>query len=107
VKLMGATAHYVTEDLDEGPIIEQDVAVRGATDAPRRRRRAHGPGPRRRLALRGPSAAGRQLDDRVRIMTAAIIDGITVARASRARTASRAAEAGTASTDQRSSHNVL
>jgi formyltetrahydrofolate deformylase len=26
VKLMGATAHYVTSDLDEGPIIEQDVA---------------------------------------------------------------------------------
>jgi formyltetrahydrofolate deformylase len=26
VKLTGATAHYVTGDLDEGPIIEQDVA---------------------------------------------------------------------------------
>jgi formyltetrahydrofolate deformylase len=26
VKLIGATAHYVTEQLDEGPIIEQDVA---------------------------------------------------------------------------------
>lgn len=26
VKLIGATAHYVTEDLDEGPIIEQDTA---------------------------------------------------------------------------------
>jgi formyltetrahydrofolate deformylase len=25
VKLIGATAHYVTEDLDQGPIIEQDV----------------------------------------------------------------------------------
>jgi formyltetrahydrofolate deformylase len=25
VKLVGATAHYVTKDLDEGPIIEQDV----------------------------------------------------------------------------------
>jgi formyltetrahydrofolate deformylase len=25
VKLVGATAHYVTPDLDEGPIIEQDV----------------------------------------------------------------------------------
>jgi len=25
VKLVGATAHYVTEELDEGPIIEQDV----------------------------------------------------------------------------------
>ena len=26
VKIIGATAHYVTEKLDEGPIIEQDVA---------------------------------------------------------------------------------
>ncbi|MDP2056862.1 MAG: formyltransferase family protein, partial [Thiobacillus sp.] len=26
VKLIGATAHYVTETLDDGPIIEQDVA---------------------------------------------------------------------------------
>ncbi len=25
VKLIGATAHYVTDDLDEGPIIEQDI----------------------------------------------------------------------------------
>jgi formyltetrahydrofolate deformylase len=25
VKLVGATAHYVTEVLDEGPILEQDV----------------------------------------------------------------------------------
>jgi len=25
VKITGATAHYVTSDLDEGPIIEQDV----------------------------------------------------------------------------------
>ena len=25
VTLVGATAHYVTPDLDEGPIIEQDV----------------------------------------------------------------------------------
>jgi formyltetrahydrofolate deformylase len=26
VKLIGATAHYVTPELDEGPIIDQDVA---------------------------------------------------------------------------------
>jgi formyltetrahydrofolate deformylase len=26
VKIIGATAHYVTGDLDEGPIIEQDIA---------------------------------------------------------------------------------
>jgi len=25
VKVIGATAHYVTSELDEGPIIEQDV----------------------------------------------------------------------------------
>ena len=25
VKLIGATSHYVTEELDDGPIIEQDV----------------------------------------------------------------------------------
>tara|TARA_B100000686_G_scaffold322360_1_gene376031 strand:+ start:7076 stop:7945 length:870 start_codon:yes stop_codon:yes gene_type:complete len=34
VKLIGATAHFVTTDLDEGPIIEQDVArVTHATSA--------------------------------------------------------------------------
>ncbi len=34
VKLIGATAHYVTEDLDAGPIIEQDVIrVRHDQDA--------------------------------------------------------------------------
>jgi formyltetrahydrofolate deformylase len=25
VKIIGATAHYATADLDEGPIIEQDI----------------------------------------------------------------------------------
>ena len=35
VKLIGATAHYVTSDLDEGPIIEQDVVrVDHATAVP-------------------------------------------------------------------------
>ena len=33
VKLIGASAHYVTEDLDEGPIIEQDVARVGHTQS--------------------------------------------------------------------------
>lgn len=34
VKLIGATAHYVTDDLDEGPIIEQEVTrVEHAHDA--------------------------------------------------------------------------
>ncbi|MGL3104595.1 formyltetrahydrofolate deformylase [Bradyrhizobium sp. BR 1432] len=34
VKLIGATAHYVTSDLDEGPIIEQDVERISHHDAP-------------------------------------------------------------------------
>jgi formyltetrahydrofolate deformylase len=34
VKLIGATAHYVTSDLDEGPIIEQEVARVDHTLAP-------------------------------------------------------------------------
>jgi formyltetrahydrofolate deformylase len=34
VKLIGATAHYVTADLDEGPIIEQDVERVNHTRSP-------------------------------------------------------------------------
>jgi len=34
VKLIGATAHYVTGDLDEGPIIEQDVERISHQDTP-------------------------------------------------------------------------
>jgi len=34
VKLIGATAHYVTADLDEGPIIEQDVERISHQDTP-------------------------------------------------------------------------
>jgi len=34
VKLIGATAHYVTPDLDEGPIIEQDVERISHNDTP-------------------------------------------------------------------------
>ncbi|CCB65488.1 formyltetrahydrofolate deformylase PurU [Hyphomicrobium sp. MC1] len=34
VKVMGATAHYVTADLDEGPIIEQDVERISHLDSP-------------------------------------------------------------------------
>jgi formyltetrahydrofolate deformylase len=33
VKIIGATAHYATEDLDEGPIIEQDVVRVSHRDA--------------------------------------------------------------------------
>jgi formyltetrahydrofolate deformylase len=34
VKLIGATAHYATKDLDEGPIIEQDVIRASHRDTP-------------------------------------------------------------------------
>jgi formyltetrahydrofolate deformylase len=34
VKMIGATAHYVTGDLDEGPIIHQDVEAISHTDSP-------------------------------------------------------------------------
>ncbi len=35
VKLIGATAHYVTEELDQGPIIEQDVQRVSHRNSPR------------------------------------------------------------------------
>ena len=34
MKLIGATAHYVTADLDQGPIIEQETARVGHQHAP-------------------------------------------------------------------------
>jgi formyltetrahydrofolate deformylase len=34
VKMIGATAHYVTADLDEGPIIHQDVEAVSHADTP-------------------------------------------------------------------------
>ena len=34
VKLIGATCHYVTEDLDQGPIIDQDVIRIDHSDSP-------------------------------------------------------------------------
>jgi formyltetrahydrofolate deformylase len=34
VKMIGATAHYVTADLDEGPIIAQDVEPISHADTP-------------------------------------------------------------------------
>ena len=55
VKLIGATAHYVTADLDEGPIIEQDVESRdpshvsGGTDGRGARHRTHRAGAGRTL----------------------------------------------------------
>ena len=63
VKLIGATGHYVTSDLDEGPIIEQDVERISHRDTPGRPRPQ---GPRHRAAgarqgapppPRGPRAA--------------------------------------------------
>ena len=65
VKLVGATAHYVTEQLDDGPIIDQDV-VRvdhrdGAADLERLGRDVE------RLVL--ARAVSLHLDDRV------IVDG--------------------------------
>ena len=53
VKLIGATAHYVTEELDEGPIIDQEVVRvdhrQSAAELERVGRDTE------RLALRGPS----------------------------------------------------
>ena len=71
VKLIGATAHYVTEELDAGPIIEQDVARvthRENVDdagADRGRHRADRAPARRPLAPRGPRPGRRQSYDRL------------------------------------------
>ena len=61
MKLIGATAHYVTEELDAGPIIEQDVV---RVSPPRRRRGAGAPRPdiERTVLAR---AVERHLEDRV------------------------------------------
>src|SRR5512132_2122629 len=66
VKLVGATAHYVTPDLDEGPIIEQDVirgephALAGAPGRGRPGRRGAGAGARGDLARGAPGTAQRR-----------------------------------------------
>ena len=72
VKLIGATSHYVTADLDEGPIIEQDVARVSHADT-RRRPRRHRPRhqvprarPRGQAPPRAPRAALRQPNGRLR-----------------------------------------
>ncbi len=65
VKLIGATAHYVTEELDAGPIIEQDVqridhrALGRRPEAARPLRRAPRARPRRELARGGPGPRSR------------------------------------------------
>ena len=71
MKLIGATAHYVTADLDEGPIIEQDVDPGrprphpGAAGRRRPRRRGAGALPRGALALGVAGAAQRPPDRRL------------------------------------------
>ncbi len=55
VKLIGATAHYVTADLDEGPIIEQEVARVGHAHEPGGARRGR-PGPGSASRWPGPCA---------------------------------------------------
>ena len=61
VKLIGATAHYVTADLDEGPIIEQDVERSRHRDTPDHLGRTGRDIDRRGLAR----AVRHQLEDRV------------------------------------------
>ena len=66
VKLIGATAHYVTEELDAGPIIDQDVTRVShrdeveRPDADRPRHRAPRPRPRRQGPPRRPGPARRR-----------------------------------------------
>ena len=61
VKLIGATAHFVTDDLDEGPIIEQDVARVSHRDSVKDLVQV-GRGLERTVLARAVAA---QLDDRV------------------------------------------
>ena len=61
VKLIGATAHFVTSDLDEGPIIEQDVERISHRDTPETLVRKGRDIERRVLAR----ALGHVLEDRV------------------------------------------
>ena len=56
VKLIGATAHYVTSDLDEGPIIEQDVERVDHTATPEALTAIGADVERRALAKRGALA---------------------------------------------------
>ena len=87
VKMIGATAHYVTGDLDEGPIIAQDVehvthrrhARRPGAQGPRHR--APGAGAGGALAPGGPGAAERPQDRGVREMRIGFIGFGEAARA--------------------------
>ena len=66
VKLIGATAHYVTEQLDDGPIIDQDVV---RVDHRQSAARARARRPRRRAPACSRAPSSLHLDDRV------IVDG--------------------------------
>ncbi len=78
VKLIGATAHYVTEELDAGPIIEQDIARVSHRDSAERLAQIGRDVERAVLAR----AVGWQLEDRV------LLDGQRTARASTERSIS-------------------
>ena len=73
VKLIGATAHYVTAELDAGPIIEQDIVRvdhRYTVDRAAQARPARGAvraGPRGRLASGRPGHRPPEQDDRLRV----------------------------------------
>ena len=73
VKLIGATCHYVTADLDEGPIIEQDTRRIDHGDSPEELRRVGRDIERTVLArglrwhLEDRVLLQRQQDDRVRV----------------------------------------
>ena len=76
VKFIGATAHYVTADLDEGPIIEQEMLRVDHSLDPGTARRAGpggrdpGAGARGALAHREPRHHPRQPDRRLRVSSA-------------------------------------
>ena len=65
VKVIGATAHYVTAELDEGPIIAQQVLPVSHRDDPEPAR-APRPRPRGRRARRSAAPAPRAPRDRLR-----------------------------------------
>lgn len=66
VKLIGATAHFVTADLDEGPIIEQNVVRVDHSDSPRQ------------LMAIGQDVESRTLSQAVRLFSEhrVLLDGI-------------------------------
>jgi hypothetical protein len=75
VKLIGATCHYVTRELDQGPIIEQDVIRIDHSDSVDdmvrygKRHREGRAGARAALPPRGPRAGARQQDRDLSLIT--------------------------------------